>query len=65
MEVYFLLAMSVVGLLVVVWFYGKHVGLTESSEKVLDDVETAKRVEEDANSVSVDDMRNSLRKPDT
>ena len=64
MELYALSVVMLIGLLIIVWQFGKHVGRNRSTDKVVENVKVAKEVETHVNQLSVDDMRDSLCKPD-
>ena len=64
MELYLLAVVMFIGLLIIVWQFGKHVGQSENVEKVVDNVKVAKEVETHADQLSVDAMRDSLCDPD-
>ena len=59
-----LLVVMLIGLLIIVWQFGKHVGQSKNVDKVVDNVRVAKEVETRVNQLSPDAMRDSLRKPD-
>ena len=64
MELYALLILMIVGICIIIWQFGKYVGQSKNTNKVLDNVKVAKEVETRVNQLSPDAMRDSLRKPD-